>query len=368
MTGGFAGPRWRLTARVVWRGLRLPAQIYFEPDGFVSDVGAVVPGEERLTLGEAVRRARTDPEVQSALLELAGAALVAMVWAALLCAALDVAGVPVDWTRAAGIVAVGVVAGLVVGATVEVAVGIAVGVGLALAGGVAGGATGWVAGEIAVGLAIGLAAGVGLGLAYRIDARLAVEGPLAVAAGGIGAMIGAVACVAHGILAGGVLALAVPAAAAATALRPGAGAAARESIFAWLERASAAARAPSVQAVAAGSPPQPAVPPTAEVEVSEASAPPADPVVRPPPPPPRVVVAARLFGPLPQFGLAAAAGEIAAAAPEIEPAAPGDGEGPGMSPGQLVLALGDAAETVRVGVPGQATARMRPRSDRSPAM
>jgi len=193
---------------LIRHGLVLPAQLYLRPDRFAPDIDALAPDGGRLTVWAALRAARDDQPTRSALLGLLGAAAIALTWAIVICALLELTGAPVDWARAAG----GAGAGMALGIAGAMAFGVAVGAGGAIAGGIMGaialgvvggggvarafafGVTAGVVGGIANGVAgapaggmgggITAGAGVGIAIAVTVDLSFGMAFGLGVAVGG----------------------------------------------------------------------------------------------------------------------------------------------------------------------------------------
>jgi len=148
---------------LIRHGLGLPAQLYLRPDRFAPDIDALAPDGGRLTIWTALRAARDDQPTRSAVLGLLGAAAIALTWAIVICALLELTGAPVDWARALG----GAGAGVALGIAGAMAFGVAIGAGGAIAGGIMGG------------IALGVVGGGGVGRAFAFGVTAGVVGGIA---------------------------------------------------------------------------------------------------------------------------------------------------------------------------------------------
>jgi hypothetical protein len=203
---------------VLRRGLALPLELYREPGRLAREVDALAGGG-RLTFQEALPGAREDAGVRRSLLELAGVAGVALVWAALVCLPLEAVGVPIAWSRVLDVMILGGVALVVIGIPAGLAVGVAVGVSVGVVGGIAAGLAGAAPGSVVVGLACGIVGGVAVGVASWIDEAIAGLAPAWAIGGLVGAIAGLLAWIIDGAGVGFAVCLATPAAAVVTARR-----------------------------------------------------------------------------------------------------------------------------------------------------
>ncbi|MEA2302138.1 MAG: hypothetical protein QOE44_2673, partial [Solirubrobacteraceae bacterium] len=218
-TGAGAG-----AARSPEQGSRAPAragaspELYREPGRLAREVNTLAAGG-RLTFHEALPGAREDAGVRRSLVELAGVAAVALVWAALVCLPLEAVGVPIAWSRVLDVMILGGVALVVIGIPAGLAVGVAVGVSVGVVGGIAAGLAGAAPGGVVVGLACGIVGGVAVGVASWVDDAIAGLAPAWAIGGLVGAVAGLLAWILDGPGVGFAVCLATPAAAVVTARR-----------------------------------------------------------------------------------------------------------------------------------------------------